>query len=568
MTEIELLEQLLKTGRMPASQPPMAPFLDPSAPKPGDPGYKGLAEEDAAWKAAQSGASQQEQRPIQKIEQTNVVGEPIAQQKVIPKLEKAHSGVDAPTSRYGEMHRQWSNDPLALQLEILPDKDLVEKARQMSEEARTKYVQEAAAPIQGYAADTSQEDKALADLLGERKNLGDSPKTDIWAKAIYHLAPAILGALSGSAGRAAALPSLKMNIDSLRRDEDFALRTYNASKERLDKLERGLLASKKGKQDEAIRRSTLEIEKAKMRIDALRDNANMTAKERSEAIQEEQKKVENLVGNVLGTSKEITTFEQRADEFKSRMDLEKEKLKKGVKKGGPAQTPFQKAQEAALGKNAADYYTNDRAAMVNNLSKIQAALTNLRNSASGKSETLFGQGRGLMPDALRAFTNPLAIQTKEDVRSAIIDTLRPTLGAQFTEKEGERIQSFALNDNLSDEQNAIRVQRLFEYIKKKVEFQDAMFEHLNKGRPFRTFNFAKYGMKPTDSMTGEIPGSSSTGSQEASGTAKAEDFMSEKDKKALEWANQTMNKLKGKNGLDSKDQRNLEYAEKIMERLK
>lgn len=420
MTEIELLEQLLKTGRMPASQPPMAPFLDPSAPKPGDPGYKGYAEEDAAWKAAQSGASQQEQRPIQKIEQTNIVGEPIAKPKVIPKLEKSHSGVDAPTSRYGEMHRQWSNDPLALQLDILPDKDLVEKARQMSEEARTKYVQEAAAPIQGYSADTSQEDKALADLLDERKNLGDSPKTDIWAKAIYHLAPAILGALSGSSGRAAALPSLKMNIDSLRRDEDFALRTYNASKERLDKLERGLLASKKGKQDEAIRRSTLEIEKAKMRIDALRDNANMTAKERSEAIQEEQKKVENLVANVLGTSKEITTFEQIADEFKSRMDLEKEKLKKGVKKGGPApkipwtQDPSKVTAAIPSGYFGAEATHDGRTA----ISQKDAEMVRGAVGDMGKMRDAVKELIRVLPDSTRGMTAQKWTEIQSKARSA------------------------------------------------------------------------------------------------------------------------------------------------------
>lgn len=84
-------------------------------------------------------------------------------------------------------------------------------------------------------------------------------------------------------------------------------------------------------------------------------------------------------------------------------------------------------------------------------------------------ENLTGPAIGLLPDVVKTFTNPESVSVREAAEEVVQRNLRLILGAQFTEKEGERLIARAFNDRLSEEENAKRVRRLLAQM--KIAFQ-------------------------------------------------------------------------------------------------
>lgn len=98
------------------------------------------------------------------------------------------------------------------------------------------------------------------------------------------------------------------------------------------------------------------------------------------------------------------------------------------------------------------------------LEKVRAALQGVVDGT--KDGNISGGGVGLTPDKMLAYTNPDALNMKEQVQEVVQRNLRLILGAQFTEKEGERLISRAYNDALDESVNLERVNRLIGQIKK------------------------------------------------------------------------------------------------------
>jgi hypothetical protein len=81
-----------------------------------------------------------------------------------------------------------------------------------------------------------------------------------------------------------------------------------------------------------------------------------------------------------------------------------------------------------------------------------------------ETENLTGPITGNIPDAVKQFTNPEAIAARDAVEEVVQRNLRLILGAQFTEKEGERLIARAFNPKLSEAENKKRVDRLITQI--------------------------------------------------------------------------------------------------------
>jgi hypothetical protein len=79
----------------------------------------------------------------------------------------------------------------------------------------------------------------------------------------------------------------------------------------------------------------------------------------------------------------------------------------------------------------------------------------------------------LLPNFVGDRVNPEAAEVREAVEEVVQRNLRLVLGAQFTEKEGERLISRAYNPKLDEAENKKRVERLIKSI------QDAAQEKLN-----------------------------------------------------------------------------------------
>ena len=65
-----------------------------------------------------------------------------------------------------------------------------------------------------------------------------------------------------------------------------------------------------------------------------------------------------------------------------------------------------------------------------------------------------------IPGVIRKFTNPSSLSAESLVREAVLSRLRATLGAQFTENEGERIFSQTFDPRLPESENLRRLEAL------------------------------------------------------------------------------------------------------------
>jgi len=98
----------------------------------------------------------------------------------------------------------------------------------------------------------------------------------------------------------------------------------------------------------------------------------------------------------------------------------------------------------------------DAEKQINQLKGVTVALQNAIDTGGN----LTGPLLALNPDVVKTFTNPESIQVREAVEEVVQRNLRVVLGAQFTEKEGERLISRAYNPALGEEKNLERVQNL------------------------------------------------------------------------------------------------------------
>jgi len=142
---------------------------------------------------------------------------------------------------------------------------------------------------------------------------------------------------------------------------------------------------------------------------------------------------------------------------------------------GPQLTP---AQEAIDKKYAADYleYTSGGGA---DSAKMLAQLKDV-HSELGKRDDLTGPVVGNVPEWLAPITNPDAVAAKEQVEEVVQRNLKAVLGAQFTEKEGERLIARAYNPKLSEAENQKRLGRLIKQMESAAESKRSAAEYMQK----------------------------------------------------------------------------------------
>lgn len=194
--------------------------------------------------------------------------------------------------------------------------------------------------------------------------------------------------------------------------------------------------------------------------------------------------------------------EQDTDKLGMTMRLAREKM---AAESGTKLSPYQESKQKKLGATQAEYLTGDRSVLASNLDKVNSAIARLDSG-----EVTTGTAAKKLAPGMAGFFDSSFAATKADIESAIMDTLRPTLGAAFTAKEGEQIKALTFDPGQPPEENARRAQRLSQFIQKKIEFQDAFGEYLDKnngndaGFPFEQYGMRKQGSggiaAPTDKM--------------------------------------------------------------------
>lgn len=120
----------------------------------------------------------------------------------------------------------------------------------------------------------------------------------------------------------------------------------------------------------------------------------------------------------------------------------------------------QKSVDQAFGKDYVEWTTSgfsDAKKAIDQLAEVSTAL--------GKQGNLTGGIVGNIPRALRASMGSDSAAAQDAVEEVVQRNLRLILGAQFTQKEGERLIERAYNPRLDEKENKKRVDRLMAQIK-------------------------------------------------------------------------------------------------------
>lgn len=148
-------------------------------------------------------------------------------------------------------------------------------------------------------------------------------------------------------------------------------------------------------------------------------------------------------------------------------------------------TPAQMAVDKEYGKDYTEFVAGGGFA---DAQKNIAQLRGVVNQLKSGNQNLTGPMLGRAPDWLKQLSgNDAAIQTRETVEEVVQRNLRIVLGAQFTEREGERLISRAFNPNLSEAENAQRLDRLITAMERAVEAKMAAAQYYEKNGTLQGF---------------------------------------------------------------------------------
>lgn len=125
-----------------------------------------------------------------------------------------------------------------------------------------------------------------------------------------------------------------------------------------------------------------------------------------------------------------------------------------------------------------------------NLDQLNAAVNELETSAN----ELTGKFIGNVPDFALQFIEPRAIAVREQIEEVVQRNLREILGAQFTEKEGERLIARAYNKRLHPKENVKRIRRLMQQIGNAAKAKQEASDYFEQNGTLEGFKGKTYSM--------------------------------------------------------------------------
>lgn len=147
----------------------------------------------------------------------------------------------------------------------------------------------------------------------------------------------------------------------------------------------------------------------------------------------------------------------------------------GVQQQPKTLTPLQEAADKKFADDINQWNFGGGVNITKNVAQIGNAVRRLE---SGKPLT--GPLIGIQPDLLLAITNPEAVDVRQQVEQIAQESLRPILGAQFTQKEGEAFVARVFNPALKPEVNAKRLRAMLLQLEKAAEQKQVMVDYANE----------------------------------------------------------------------------------------
>lgn len=323
---------------------------------------------------------------------------------------------------------------------------------------------------------------------------------DMMSQLIASFGPGLMGmALGGSAGLSAAKPAYE---DAQKFQEQRRKNNIEIAKSRREAAAKALEGFSKLQGEEAKGLAEYDkagLERAKFMGEVM-EKAGATKQELAKFYSDwasgKEKDSTEMFKKRLEIGKEgiKTTVEQ--DQKQNDRNL-KEKIAK--KKSAEKLSPFEKKKQEKFGEAAAEYSTKDKPQLEGNISNLKSVISELSKFKDDDWEAPTGKGKGLLKDELRNFTNPKAVELKKKVMEISAQLLKPTLGSQFTEKDREVISGLNWDDSAPVSTNLARVKRMEELSRKRYNFSNALYKHLeqNNGSD-ANFDYKKWGMEKID----------------------------------------------------------------------
>jgi hypothetical protein len=171
-----------------------------------------------------------------------------------------------------------------------------------------------------------------------------------------------------------------------------------------------------------------------------------------------------------------------------RLALDKAKFVDEVvaREGAPADlTAAQKKFAEKSGESAHEWDQGGRSRAKENIEKFNTVLTDLEDG-NLDTRTLV-EFAPFVGDWARSAVNPTGQQGLDTIRGVIFQGLRDTLGAQFTEREGERLVNAAYNTKLDEASNIARLKPALARMRDTFAAKEALTQHILAGGSVRDY---------------------------------------------------------------------------------
>ncbi len=150
-----------------------------------------------------------------------------------------------------------------------------------------------------------------------------------------------------------------------------------------------------------------------------------------------------------------------------------ESAKTKGQQGGVVVPPLQMKMDEAFANDAIEYLGGGQAQIEANIKNLNDKIRILKSGELNVSGPMVGN----IPESAQSFVNPAALSFIGDIRDIVFQSLREKLGAQFTEREGDRLVAAAFDQRLPEAENVKRLERLLKTIEGAASSKEAMIAH-------------------------------------------------------------------------------------------
>ena len=150
--------------------------------------------------------------------------------------------------------------------------------------------------------------------------------------------------------------------------------------------------------------------------------------------------------------------------------------REGGAPGGIDLSVVEKKMDEEFAKMIVEYIYKDKPQVTENLRNLSEKIEILKAG----SQNVSGPFIGILGDRAKGIFTPEAASFLGDIRDVVFQSLREKLGAQFTEREGDRLVAAAFNPLLPEAMNIARLKRLYITIEEAARAKEEGLTYFNE----------------------------------------------------------------------------------------